>query len=119
NPTEHYRNLDDTPGVNPNPLDDLDPVTVVVQEDAEEPVENIGIERSDGALIIYLDGRRPPKESSSSAKKHDANLAEHIDTKELARICDELLNGIDSDRQSRQEWLERRASGLKHLALNI
>ena len=49
NPTEHYRNLDDTPGVSSNPLDDLDPVTVVIQEDAEEPVENIGIERADGA----------------------------------------------------------------------
>lgn len=117
-PTEHYRNLDDTPGV-ANPLDDLDPVTIVVQEDAEEPVENVGVERSDGALIIYLDGRRPRSESTSSAKEHDANLAEHIDERELARICDELLNGIDSDLQSRQEWLDRRASGIKHLALKI
>ena len=119
--TEHYRNLDDPPGVNSDTSleDSLDPLTVVVQEDADEPVENVGVERADGALIIYLDGRRPRPESSSSAKEHDANLAEHIDEKELARICDELLNGIDSDRQSRQEWLERRASGLKHLALKM
>ena len=53
------------------------------------------------------------------AKEHDANLAEHIDERELARICDELLNGIDPDRQTRQEWLERRAAGIKHLGLKI
>ena len=119
--TEHYRNLDDTAGNVPNTSleDDFSPLTVVVQEDANEPVEEVGIERADGALVIYLDGRRPRKESTSSSQKHDVNLAEHIDPKELARICDELLNGIDSDRQSRQEWLERRASGLKHLALKI
>lgn len=116
--TDHYRNLDDIPGV-PNPLDDLDPVTVVIQEDADLPVKNIGIERADGSLVIRLDGRVPRKESTSSAKEHDANLAEHIDERELARICDELLNGIDADEQTRQEWLERRAAGIKHLGLKI
>ena len=37
-------------GVNPSLDDELDPVTVVIQEDADKPVENIGIERADGAL---------------------------------------------------------------------
>jgi hypothetical protein len=122
--TEHYRNLDDPAGGIPassaSSLEDsLDPVTVVIQEDADLPVKQVGIERADGALIIRLDGYLPRKESTSSAKQHDANLAEHIDERELARICDELLNGIDSDRQSRQEWLERRAAGIKHLGLKI
>ena len=57
-PTEHYRNLDDVAGINPSLEDSLDPVTVVIQEDADKPVENIGVERSDGALIIRLDARR-------------------------------------------------------------
>jgi hypothetical protein len=119
-PTEHYRNLDDVPGLPAPPLeDDLDPVTIVIQEDADEPVENVGIERADGSLVIRLDGKRLRKETTSRAQDHDANLAEHIDERELARICDELLNGIESDRQSRLEWLERRAAGIKHLALKI
>jgi len=118
-PTEHYRNESDI--FNPGGAlgSDDEPLTVVIQEDADQPVENIGIERADGSLIIRLDGKRLPKEPSGSAKQHDANLAEYIDSAELARICDELLNGINSDLQTRQEWLDRRASGIKHLALKI
>ena len=118
-PTEHYRNESDIFNPSSASYDDGNPLTVVVQEDADKPVENIGIERADGSLVIRLDGKRLPKEPSGSAKQHDANLAEFIDSAELARICDELLNGIDSDIQTRQEWLDRRAAGIKHLALKI
>jgi len=122
-PTEHYRNLDDVPGFAPGtsrPGEDLAPLTIVLQEDADEPVENIGIERADGSLVIRLDGKKITKEpSSESAKKHDANLAAFIDERELARICDELLNGIDADIETRRDWLDRRAAGIKHLALKI
>src|SRR5262245_7660095 len=120
NESDHYRNLArglefDSRGAE-GAEDDL---TVVVQEDANEPVEQVGIERADGALIIRLDGKPFTREPKQSAKKHDANLAEHVDERELGRICDELLNDIDADLQTRQEWLERRASGVKHLALKI
>ena len=117
-PTEHYRNESDALGLGGQPYDDS-PLTVVIQEDADHPPENIGIEKGDGSLIIRLDGKRMPKEATGNAKQHDANLAEFIDDAELARICDELLNGIDSDLQTRQEWLDRRASGIKHLAMKI
>ena len=117
-PTEHYRNLDDpVPGAATTPPDS-DPVVVVIQEDAEKAPENIGIERADGALIIRLDGKTA-REPRGSAQAHDANLAEYIDERELARICDELLNGIDNDIQTRQDWIDRRAAGIKHLALKI
>jgi hypothetical protein len=114
--TEHYRNLSDTP---PRPSDDGDELTVVIQEDAEESVEQVGVERADGALIIRLDGKPYVREPTERAKQHDANLAAFIDERELGRICDELLNGIDADIQSRRDWIERRASGIKHLALKI
>src|SRR5262245_22836523 len=120
NESDHYRNLArglefDSRGAE-GAEDDL---TVVVREDANEPVEQVGIERADGALIIRLDGKPFTREPKQSAKKHDANLAEHVDERELGRICDELLNGIDSDDQMRREWLERRAAGVKHLGLKI
>ena len=120
-PTNHYVNESDRlPGLGGAPIDDGDPVTIVLQEDAEEPVENIGIERADGSLIIRLDGRKPTTdEDRADAKKHGANLAKYIDERELARICDELLNGIDSDIQTRRDWMERRAAGIKHLALKV
>src|SRR5215813_2408408 len=117
-PTEHYRNLDDTPGVVP-PTENTSPLTIVLQEDADRPPENIGIERADGALIIRLDGKPLTASSQTGKLAHNANLAEYIDRHELARICDELLNGIDSDLDSRREWIERRAAGIKHLALKI
>jgi hypothetical protein len=132
--TEHYRNLDDTlddatnlgagqvPGTTgTNPGEDSDGNLVIVfQPDAEEPTEEVGIkELSNGSLLIRLDGKSFPKESKESAKTHGANLAEHIDERELGRICDELLNGIDADLQKRQDWLNARAAGIKHLALKV
>src|SRR5215472_1956932 len=93
-PTEHYRNLDDVPGRVPA-TEEPDDLLILLQEGAENPPEEIGIERADGSLIIRLDGKKITRESTSeNAKKHDANLAKHVDERELARICDDLLNGI-------------------------
>jgi|KBSMisStandDraft_5_1062788.scaffolds.fasta_scaffold07876_8 hypothetical protein len=118
-PTEHYRNLDDPlPGSSPQ-APEQEAITVVIQEDADKPPENIGIEQADGSLIIRLDGRKHQNKDPAGAKVHDANLAEYIDINELGRICDELLNGIDADLQSRQDWIDRRAAGIKHLALKV
>jgi len=117
-PTEHYRNLDDpVPGQRPPSLPEG--TIIVLQEDADEPVEEVGIEEADGSLIIRLDGRKPSKVDPAGAKVHDTNLAMYIDDNELGRICDELLNGIDADLQSRQDWIDRRAAGIKHLALKV
>ena len=46
-PTEHYRNLSDTPPLPPDDTNRGDPVSVVVQEDADAPPENIVIVKSD------------------------------------------------------------------------
>jgi hypothetical protein len=117
-PTEHYRNLDDIAGQIP-PTDTGEDITIVLQPDAEQPVEEVGIERADGALLIRLDGKKISREPTGNAKNHDANLADFIDARELARICDDLLNGIDADIQTRRDWIERRAQGIKHLALKV
>jgi len=121
-PTEHYRSPDDVfqgfAGLGP-PDEDKEPLLVVIHENAEEGVEQVGVEQEDGSLIIRLDGKSLRKTDPAGAKQHDANLAEYIDENELSRICDELLNGIDADLQSRQEWIDRRAAGIKHLALKV
>jgi hypothetical protein len=47
------------------------------------------------------------------------NLVEQIDDMELGRISDELLRGADEDIESRKEWIEDRAQGLKLLGLKL
>jgi hypothetical protein len=115
--TEHYRNLDDPlPGQAPLPFPEG--TIVVLQEEAEEPVEEIGIEQRDGSLIIRLDGRKPSDKDPAGAKVHDTNLAEYIDERELSRICDDLLNGIDADEQT--GWIGwREGPPGSHLALKV
>jgi len=118
--TDHYRNLDDVPGRIPGTEPPDDNLVIVFQPDAEEPTEEVGVrELPGGGLLIHLGGKALPGEAKESAKDHGANLAEHIDERELARICDELLNGIDADLQKRQDWLNARAAGIKHLALKV
>src|SRR6266850_2464664 len=47
------------------------------------------------------------------------NLANDIGDEELSRIASELLTGIELDLQSRKEWLESRATGIRLLGLKI
>jgi hypothetical protein len=115
-PTEHHKNPDIAGQDFPS---DQPPLTVIIQEDADEPVEDVGIEMRGGSLLIQLNGKKRKKTAGTGANVHDANLAEHIDDLELSRICDELLNGIESDLQTRQDWIDRRAAGIKHLALKV
>ena len=75
------------------------------------------IEQEDGGVLIDLSGGR--KRDATGAKVHGANLAEHIDDIELSRIAEDVLEGIEADKQSRNAWVQTRAEGLKLLALDI
>ena len=56
-----------------------------------------------------------PKENT----KFEDNLADSLSDSKRGRIADELLRGIESDNDSRKEWLENRAEGIKLLGLKI
>lgn len=77
------------------------------------------IEHGDGSVTVSLDGR--PLVDSPNKKKTGwfANLVEDIGEQEVARIADDLLRGVDDDLQSRNDWIEERAQGIKLLALKI
>src|ERR1700692_3108270 len=45
------------------------------------------------------------------------NLAGEIGEDELSRIATELLTGIELDEQSRKDWLDTRATGIRLLGL--
>jgi hypothetical protein len=78
----------------------------------------IRIEHGDGSLTISLDGR-PINEQPERPTGWFENLAEKIDDQERARIVDDLLRSINEDIQSRQEWIEDKATGIKLLGLKL
>lgn len=74
------------------------------------------VELGNGAALIDLD---PQPEGKSKSDKFDANLADELDEGELGRIASELLQGIEADDQSRSEWLQTHAEGIKLLGLIV
>lgn len=79
----------------------------------------LSIEHPDGSITLRIDGQ--PLESGSARKPSGwfDNLVDDIPEAELSRISEDLLRGIGDDLQSRSEWIEDRATGLKLLGLKI
>ena len=79
------------------------------------------IEHSDGSVTISLDGK-PIEEAESEAEKAKdwfRNLVDEIDDGVLTSIAENLMGGVEDDLQSRNDWIEDRAQGLKLLGLKI
>ena len=74
-------------------------------------------ELGDGRVLINL--RPDAAISTNRSDKFDANLAMELDEYKLNQIADELLRGIAQDDESRSEWLETHAEGIKLLGLII
>jgi len=123
-----------TPGLSPNlRLVDDEPAPQssedVIIEMAEEPSERkvtddkgnvLEIEYPDGSIAISLDGK-PIERNDDTKDRNDwfRNLVDDIDDTLLYSVANDLLNGIDDDIESRREWTEDRASGMKLLGLKI
>jgi len=126
-----------TPGLVPanlrldqnQPNDNLDEGqdTVVVMdadEDADLPELDasgnvLRIDHGDGSISVSLDGR--PIQSAKKSKNGGwyENLADDIGESELSTIAEKLIKGIEEDIESRKEWIEDRAQGLRLLGLKI
>ena len=101
-------------------------VMVEIVEDGPDNVETdqdgniLKIEHPDGSITVSLDGK--PINDKGSKKDRTSwfrNLVDEIDEAELSRISGDLLRGIDDDLQSRKDWIEDRAQGIKLLGLKI
>ena len=105
---------------------DLPEIIVEHDEPADEQHEEdergnvIKIEHDDGSVTISMDG------SSLVDKDPDApppgwfdNLADRIDPSVRSQLAEELLRGIDEDIESRRDWVEDRANGMRLLGLKI
>src|SRR6185312_1840334 len=92
------------------PIDDAgDGVTI-------SPDGALQVEAADGSVIIDFN---PQPGRGTASSDFDANLAEGIDDAALSRIAEDLLEGIEQDNQSRAEWLETRAQGIRLLGLKL
>jgi hypothetical protein len=77
----------------------------------------IAIDHPDGSVTFDEGGG--DKADTGDPNDFYRNLADGIDSGELAQICNELLTGIQADIDSRKEWVETRAAGIRLLGLKI
>ena len=78
------------------------------------------VEHGDGTVDVSIDGRpvEQPSEAELAAEWF-SNLVDKIDQMSLQQIGEDLLRGVEDDLESRQDWIEDRAQGLKLLGLKI
>jgi hypothetical protein len=114
--------------VNPNirlpGLETRVPDVVIEETDADiQPANDddaiLRIEHEDGSVTISLDGKSLVDQPGKKKTGWFDNLVEDIDQGTLGQVADELLRGINDDLESRKEWIEARATGIKLLGLKI
>jgi hypothetical protein len=97
-------------------VDTTDPDAVRTPEDGVQVIK-----LPDGVVRFDFSGRGNLDEDGeeSDDSRFDQNLAMLIDQAELATIAEDLLEGIDADKRSRDEWLTSREKAIKLLGLKI
>lgn len=122
------------PGLSPNlrlpaeeppmgaPQEDI--VIELAEEGGDKPTMDekgnlLTIEHDDGSITLTLDGAPLGKSEDEGPEGWFDNLVDQISEGELSRISEELLKGINDDLDSRKEWIEDRAQGIKLLGLRI
>ena len=75
--------------------------------------EAVSIETDDGGMIIDFDP------SADQEVDFNANLAEHLDERDLDRLAGELIGAFESDKDSRGDWERTYIEGLDNLGLKI
>ena len=102
----------------------LEDMIVEVEEGAQkDDIDDKGnilrVEYPDGSIAVAIDGKPVEEAEGENPPGWFDNIVEKIDSSELSRITEELLNGIRDDLDSRQDWIEARAQGIKLLGLTI
>jgi len=98
----------------------VDEAGVTPDEPSKESKKILSIEHEDGSITISLDGKSlTDDDTDTNPPDWFDNLADRLPDGELNRISSDLLRGIDDDLESRNEWMETRALGIKLLGLKV
>jgi len=121
-----------TPGLSPNirlgsdqPEPELpEGIEIEMTDEGDAPnVDEKGnllsIEHGDGSVTLTLDGSPLETHDDMSPAGWFDNLVDNIGESELSRIAEELMKGIQDDLDSRKEWIDDRAQGIKLMGLKI
>lgn len=104
------------------PEDEGGNVTVISDDQSLRPELDaetgaLKIPTEDGGLIVQFNPAKPQADFGDD--KHFDNLAEKLDPEVRNEIVSEVLDGIAADDQSRQQWLDMRAEGIKMLGISL
>ena len=106
------------------PLDGQDVTVEIIEGNDNTKMDEKGnileIEHADGSITISLDGK--PIEDNAKERDEDnwfRNLVDDIADTNLGTIAEDLLRGIRDDLESRKDWIEDRAQGIKLLGLKV
>jgi hypothetical protein len=110
----------------PDEMGDMDVQIESADEGADIPEINedgaiMKIDHGDGSITLSLDGKpiADAEDVDGQPEGWFDNLSSKIDDTELARITEDLLRGVADDLESRTEWIDDRAQGIKLLGLKI
>ena len=110
----------------PDELGDMDVTIENADETADIPEINedgaiMKIDHGDGSITLSLDGKpiADAEDVDGQPEGWFDNLSSKIDDTELTRITEDLLRGVADDLESRTEWIDDRAQGIKLLGLKI
>lgn len=81
----------------------------------------VKIEHGDGSVTVSMDGKpiEEAQNDDSGPQEWYGNLCDRIPDDVLSNLTEDLLLGIDEDLNSRKDWIEDRAQGMKLLGLKI
>ena len=112
------------PAPEPEPMDGEDVVVEIIEGNDNTKMDEHGnileIKHPDGSITISLDGK--PIEDRAKERDEDnwyRNLVDDIAESNLSSVAEDLLRGIRDDLESRKDWIEDRAQGIKLLGLKI
>lgn len=105
----------------PNPAD---VIVEMAEEGADMPEFDdsgniLKIEHGDGSVTVSLDGRPVEESERTDYGGWFDNLVDQIEPAEVNRIVSDLMRGIEDDLQSRKDWVEDRAMGIKLMGLKV
>jgi len=105
-------------------MDGEDVIVEVIEGNDNTKTDSDGnileIEHPDGSITISLDGK-PIEDKKKERDENDwfRNLVDDIAESNLGSIAEELLRGVRDDLESRKDWIEDRAQGIKLLGLKV